>query len=309
MHRQDAWFHTLKGRGPYRKRNMKRLDATFHHGGSAAAEDIRERSPTPQNATDLLSNSVILKVYKKATHKKQDVDLQRVLELLQEMESCQEVPQNKMRLGCVLKLLEIWDQPGAIGSSDCLSKQLKIRLKDEVAQGEISDFSWHEMRIALRSFIAPSFEQFWDEMSEGLKKHGVAVQPSQIAEEHWCKLEPFLHSMAAKVVLKRLRSQKANVGSAATVQPTKEDKSCFWQSLRNAAEGWLTTEMLHFLKHLQVHGPPVLESCLRFLLEVQKFKNAHHDWPDTVLLKKKVLVIRDCFLASQLEPRLQVLQE
>ncbi|KAF7254735.1 Regulator of G-protein signaling 22, partial [Varanus komodoensis] len=179
-----------------------------------------------------------------------------------------------------------------------------MRLKEEVTQGEVSDFSWNEIQQALRSGIAPAFEQFWDEVSEGLKKHG--VQLAQIPEEDWCKLEPILHTIAAKVAVQHLRSRKAQVGSVATAKPTREDKASFWQSLRNAAEGWPTIKMLHFLKHLQVHASPVLESGLQFLLEVQKFKNAHHPWPDMALLKTKVLVIRDCFLASQIEPQLQV---
>lgn len=235
----------------------------------------------------------------------QDSELQRVLGLLQEMEACQALPPSEKHLGCARMFLEAWGQLEGLGSSTHLPKELKTRLKTEVVQGELSDFCWREMRLALRAFVAPAFEQFWEEVNEGLKKH--RVHPSQTLEEDWCKLEPFLHSIAAKVALRRLRIQKAKAGSAATVQPTREDKTSFWQSLRNAAEGWPTIEMLHFLKHLQVHGPPVLESGLQFLLEVQKFKNAHHAWPDMALLKKKVAVIHNCFLASQIEPRLQVL--
>ncbi|XP_054833899.1 uncharacterized protein LOC129328693 [Eublepharis macularius] len=322
--RLDAWVqnHDTKGGGLHRKRHRKKavLDPQristmdqetkeksptpqSQHVGSADHE-TRERLPTPESALDLLSNSIVLKVYRKAVQKMQDVELQRILKLLQEVEACQDKTQSKKGLGCVLKLLDTWDQLGAVGMRDCFPKDLKMRLNKEVAQGEISDYSWSEIRIALRSFIAPAFEKFWEEVSEGLKKHG--VQPSQIPEERWCKLEPFLHLLAAKVALRSLRKRKAKDGSAATAKPTREDKTCFWQALRHAAEGWPTLEVLHFLRHLQVHSSPVLESGLHFLLEVEKFKNAHHAWPDLDLLKKKILVIRDCFLASQIEPRLQV---
>ncbi|XP_048338055.1 uncharacterized protein LOC125424650 [Sphaerodactylus townsendi] len=264
------------------------------HVGSADHE-TREWLPTPENALDFLGNMVVLKVYRKAAKKMQDVELQRILKLLQEVEVCCDEPQ---------KRLNTWDKLGAVGLRAGFPEDLKMRLKEEVAQGEISDCSWNEIRIALRSFIAPAFERFWEEVSEGLKKHG--VQPSQVAEERWCQLEPFLHLIATKVALRSLRKRKTKDGSAATAKPTKEDKASFWQALRCAAEGWPTLEVLHFLKHLQVHGPPVLESGLHFLLEVEKFKNAHHAWPDLALLKKKIEVIRDCFLASQIEPRLQV---
>ncbi|CAI5770768.1 Hypothetical predicted protein [Podarcis lilfordi] len=310
--RQNAWpHHDHKGRGRHRKRSRKKAAMMSHCTGSAAEQEATgERSPspqdapTPQNAPDLLSNTVVLNVYRKVAHKTQDVALQRILGLLQEVEACQDAAQSEKRLGCVTRLLEIWDKPGAVGSSACFPEELKMRLKKEVAGGGISDSSWKEIRLSLRSFLAPAFEQFWDEMSEGLRKHG--MQSSEIPEERWEKLEPFLHSIAAKVALRRLKSQKARDGSAATAQPVKGDRTSFWQSLRKAAEGWPTIEMLHFLKHLQGHGPPVLESGLHFLLEVQKFKNAHHAWPDMALLKKKVHVIRDCFLNSQIEPRLQV---
>ncbi|XP_061480849.1 uncharacterized protein LOC133383691 isoform X2 [Rhineura floridana] len=302
--RQKACLPDQKGRGRFRKRSRKKAASESRPIGSADQETAGERSPSPQDAPDLLSNTVVLNVYRKAAHKMQDVELQRVLELLQEVEACQDGAQSEKHLDCATRLLDIWEKPGAVGTSVCFPKELKMRLKEEVAQGRITDFSWNEIRLSLHSFVAPAFEWFWDEVSEGLKKHG--VQPSQIPEERWGKLEPFLHSIAAKVALRHLRSRKAQVGSAAKARPGKEDKTSFWQSLRKAAEGWPTIEMLHFLKHLQVHGSPVLESALHFLLEVQKFKNAHHAWPDMALLKKKVLVIRDCFLTSQIEPRLQV---
>ncbi|XP_053139107.1 uncharacterized protein LOC128339364 [Hemicordylus capensis] len=305
QHRQNAWFHDPKERRAYRKTGRKKAASRSHPIGSAESDqEARERSPTPQDAADLLNNTVVFNVYRKAAHKMQDMELQKVLRLLQEVDACQDVSQSKKHLSCAMKILNSWDQPGVLGSSVCLPKELMIKLKEEVAQGEISDFSLNEMSLCLRSFIAPAFEQFWDEMSEGLKKHG--VQPSEIPEDRWSKLEPFLHAIASKVALRSLKNRKTKVRSAATAQPTRENKTSFWQSLRDAAEGWPTTEMLHFFKHLQVHGPPVLESGLHFLLEVQKFKNAHHAWPDMALLKKKVLVIRDCFLASQIEPRLQV---
>ncbi|KAH0622605.1 hypothetical protein JD844_025038 [Phrynosoma platyrhinos] len=309
--RQNFWFHDSKGRGRHGKKGRKKATLKSYHIGTAY-QGNGERSPTPQdpatpqNEPDLLSNTVVLNAFRKAAHKMQDVELERILELLQEVEDCQEDAQSEKRLGCATKLLDICQKPGTGGSSVCLPKELMMRLKKELDQGVISDISWNEIQLFLHSFVAPSFEQFWDEVSKWLKKYGLQ-EPSQIPEEHWQKLEPLLRSIAARVALRHLRSQKAQVGSAAaTAQPTKEDKTSFWQAVKKAAEGWPTIEMLHFLKHLQLHGPPVLESGLHFLLEVQKFKNAHHAWPDLALLKKKVLVIRDCFLTSQIEPQLQV---
>lgn len=320
--RQDAWAHEAEGRGLHRKRHRKKAVLKPPHTSStdqgmeeksltpnsqqagSADHETRERSPTPENAVDLLSNTVVLKVYRKAAQKMHDVELQRILRLLQEVEACRDEPQSERRLACMLKLLNTWDQLGAVGARASFPEDLKMRLKEEVARGEIRDSSWNEIRNALCSFIAPAFEKFWEEVSEELKKLG--AQPSQIPEERWCKLEPFLHLIAAKVALRSLKKPKAKDGSAATAKPTKMDKASFCQALKCAAEGWPTLQVLHFLKHLQVHGPPVLENGLHFLLEVEKFKNAHHAWPDLDLLKKKIMVIHDCFLASQIEPRLQV---
>ncbi|KAL8185647.1 UNVERIFIED_CONTAM: hypothetical protein K2H54_056649 [Gekko kuhli] len=320
--RWDAGVYNPEGRGLHRKRQRKKAVLKPQYIGSTGQEtqeksptpeaqqagsadhETRERSLTPEKAPDLLGNTVVLKVYRKAAQKMQDVELQRILRLLQEIEAYRDEPQSKKGLACMLKLLNTWGQLGSVGSKACFPENLKMRLKEEVARGEISDCSWNEIRKALHLFIAPAFEKFWEEVSEGLKKHG--VQPCQIPEERWCKLEPFLHLIAAKVALQSLKKRQAKDGSAATAKPTKEDKASFWQALRCAAEGWPTLEVLHFLKHLQVHGPPVLESGLHFLLEVEKFKNAHHAWPDLDLLKKKVMVIHDCFLASPIEPRMQV---
>ncbi|KAM6463867.1 uncharacterized protein PHA67_010785 isoform 2-T2 [Liasis olivaceus] len=307
--KQNTYVHDSKDRGLHGKRDRKKV-VSKSPGTSSTDQGSREKSPvlqdspTPQNVPDFLSNPVILNVYKKAACKMQNIELQMVLGLLQEVEACLEAPGYEKYLNCAVKFLDIWDKLGALRSSVPFPKELKKRIKEEVAQGEITDFSWNEIQLLLRSLVVPAFEQFWGEMSEGLKKYGLV--PSQIPEERWCKLEPFLHVIAGKVALRHLRNREAQDASAATAKPTREDKDSFWQSLKEAAEGWPTVEMLHFLKHLQVHGTPVLESGLHFLLEVQKFKNAHHAWPDMALLKKKVLVIRDCFLASQIEPRLQV---
>ncbi|XP_078239165.1 uncharacterized protein LOC110074672 isoform X1 [Pogona vitticeps] len=301
---QNFWVNDPKGKELYRKRHRKKALPKSHftkQGGRERSPSPRD-SPTPPNPPDVLGNTVVLNVFSKAARKMQAVELEGILGLLQEVEACQD---EKKRLDCAMKFLDMFVKPGALGSSPCLPKELKMMLKKELVQNKISDVSWNEIQLALCSFVAPAFKEFWDEISEQLKKY--RIEPSQITEERWKKLERFLESIAAKVVLKHLTSQKVQTGSAAaTVQPSREDKACFWQSLRKAAEGSPTIEMLHFLKHLQVHGLPVLESGLHFLLEVQKFKNAHHAWPDMALLKKKVCVIRDCFLTSQIEPRLQV---
>nr|XP_060633630.1 uncharacterized protein LOC132776233 [Anolis sagrei ordinatus] len=306
--RQHSWLHDPQGRGRRKKKGRKKGAPKPYdiEQGMEGKSPTGQEAPTLQNEPDLLSNTVVLKVFRKAAHKMQDVELERILRLLQEMEACQEAAEREKRMDCVKKFLDICDKPGKGRSNAQLPKELKIRLKEELDQGEISDFSWNEIRLFLHSIVTPGFEQFWDEVSKWLKKH-VLQEPSQIPEEHWRKLEPLLQSIAARVALEHLRSQKGQGGSAsATAQPTREDKVSFWQSVKKAAEGWPTIEILHFLKHLQLHGPPVLESGLHFLLEVQKFKNAHHAWPDMALLKKKVKVIRECFLTSQIEPQLQV---
>ncbi|XP_063146320.1 uncharacterized protein LOC134488018 [Candoia aspera] len=307
--KQNTNVRDSKDRGLHRKRDRKVVvskspSTSSTDQGSRERSPVLQDSPTPQNVPDFLGNPVILNVYKKAACKMQNIELQMVLGLLQEVEACLEVPGCEKYLNCAVKFLDIWDKLEALRSTIPFPKELKKRIKEEVAQGEITNFSWNEIRLLLHSLVVPAFEQFWDEMSEGFKKYGLV--PSQIPKERWCKLEPFLHVIAGKVALRRLRNREAQDASAATAKPTREDKESFWQLLKEAAEGWPTVEMLHFLKHLQVHGTPVLESGLHFLLEVQKFKNAHHAWPDMALLKKKVLVIHDCFLASQIEPQLQV---
>ncbi|KAJ7340944.1 hypothetical protein JRQ81_004231, partial [Phrynocephalus forsythii] len=301
---RNFWVGNPKGAGVYRKRHRKSAVPKSRNTeqGNRERSASPQNAPSPQNPPDLLGNTVLFNVFRKAAHKMQDVELQRVLGLLQEVQACQE---ERKRLDCARKFLDIFVKPGVLGSSTGLPNELKMMIKKELSQRQISDFSWNEIELALLSFVAPAFKEFGDEVREQLKKY--RLQPSGITEERWKKLERFLGSIAARVVLKHLTNQKAGAGStAATVQPSREDKACFSQSLRKAAEGCPTIEMLHFLKHLQVYGLPVLESGLHFLLEVQKFKNAHHAWPDMALLKKKVSVIRNCFLASQIEPQLQV---
>ncbi|KYO43411.1 hypothetical protein Y1Q_0013482 [Alligator mississippiensis] len=301
--RSNARSHAQEGREHQRQ---KKKTASNPLGSGLAEEDTPASrvSVTSQPSPDLLSNKVVFKVYRKVAQEMQDADLQRALGLLQNLECCWEAPGDRQRLGSTLKLLDLWDQQGSESANPQLPQKLRKRLRVEVAQGRVSDLSLEEMQAALYSHVAQSFEGFWAVVSEGLSRHG--VQHTHLQEEGWAKLEPLLHSLAAKVALKHLRNRKAQVGSAATARPSQEDKASFCRSLRAAAEGWPSLEMLHFLQYLQVHGPPVLETGLCFQLEVQKFKNAHHGTPNGALLRKKVQVIRDSFLLSQLEPRLQV---
>ncbi|XP_067420804.1 regulator of G-protein signaling 22-like [Emydura macquarii macquarii] len=294
-------FHAQEG-GEQQRRRKKA--AAKPQGSGSAGLASGEGSVTPRHTLDLLSNKLVFKAFRKAAQEMQDAGLQRMLGLLQKLEGCRAAPEGRKRLSCALKLLDLWEQQGAGPLSPHLPRGLRKRLRAEVGQGRVNDSSLEEIQAALYAHVAPAFESFWAEVSEGLGRHG--VQPSQIQAEGWPKLEPLLHLLAAKVALKRLRNRKAKMGSASVAQPSQEDKASFCRSLRAAAEGWPTLEMLHFLKHLQVHGSPVLENGLHFQLEVQKFKNAHHAMPDRALLRKKVQVIRNCFLVSQLEPRLQV---
>nr|XP_014430711.2 uncharacterized protein LOC102457038 [Pelodiscus sinensis] len=294
-------FHAQEGSKQQRRQQKK---AAKPQGSDSAGVASREGSVTPQCPLDLLNNKVVFKAYKKAAQEMQDVGLHRVLELMQKLECCQAAPEGRKRLSCV-DLLDLCGQQGDEALSRGLPRELRKRLRAEVGRGRVSDSSLGDIQAALLAHMAPAFESFWAEVSNGLGRHG--VQPFKIQDKRWPKLEPLLHLLASKVALKRLRSRKAVGGSAATAQPSREDKGSFGQFLRAAAEGWPTLEMLHFLKHLQVHGPRVLEHGLHFQLEVQKFKNAHHAVPDRALLRKKVQVIRSCFLVSQLEPRLQVL--
>ncbi|XP_019382312.1 PREDICTED: uncharacterized protein LOC109304280 isoform X3 [Gavialis gangeticus] len=300
--RNNARSHAQEGR----EQQKQKKTASNPLGSGLAKEDTPAGrvSVTSQPSLDLLSNKVVFKVYRKAAQEMQDAGLQRALGLLQKLECCWEAPGDRQRLGSTLKLLDLWDQQGSESANPQLPRKLRKRLRVEVAQGGVSDLSLEEMQAALYSYVAQSFDGFWAEVSEGLSRHG--VQHTHLQEEGWAMLEPLLHSLAAKVALKHLKNRKAKAGSAATARPSQEDKVSFCQSLRAAAEGWPSLEMLHFLQYLQVHGPPVLETSLCFQLEVQKFKNAHHGTPDGALLRKKVQVIRDGFLLSQLEPRLQV---
>ncbi|EMP24488.1 Regulator of G-protein signaling 22 [Chelonia mydas] len=298
--KENTGFHAQKGREQQRRRRKKAAAKPQGSGHTGLASG--EGSVTPQRALELLNNKVVFKTYRKAAQEMQDAGLQRVLGLLEKLERCRAAPEGRKRLSCVLKLLDLFEGAGPL--SPHLPRELRKRLRTEVGQGAVSDSSVEEIQAALYAHIAPTFESFWAEVSKGLDRHG--VQPSRIQDEGWPKLQPLLHLLAAKVALKRLRTRKAAGGLAATAQPSQEDKASFCQFLRAAAEGWPTLERLHFLHHLQVHGPPVLEHGLHFQLEVQKFKNAHHAMPDRALLRKKVQVIRNCFLVSQLEPQLQV---
>ncbi|CAM4648770.1 unnamed protein product [Lepidochelys kempii] len=301
--KENTGFHAQKGREQQRRWGKKAAAKPQGSGHTGLASG--EGSVTPQRALELLNNKVVFKAYRKAAQEMQDAGLQTVLGLLEKLEWCRAAPEGRKRLSCVLKLLDFFEGAGPL--SPHLPRELRKRLRTEVGQGAVSDSSVEEIQAALYAHIAPAFESFWAEVSKGLDRHG--VQPSRIQDEGWPKLQPLLHLLAAKVALKHLRTRKAAGGLAATAQPSQEDKASFCQFLRAAAEGWPTLERLHFLKHLQVHGPPVLEHGLHFHLEVQKFKNAHHAMPDRALLRKKVQVIRNCFLVSQLEPRLQVVVE
>ncbi|XP_068795626.1 uncharacterized protein [Struthio camelus] len=294
-------FHAQEGQEQQRR---KKMQSKLESSPSTAVPRGGEEPVPWQQAAALLTNQVVFRVYRKAVEEIQLSCVQRVLDLLQTLQLCLSASEDGKRLSHTRTLLDLWKQQGMGPDSPQLPVELKKRLKAEMTRGAVSNSSLEEIQGALFSHVAPAFEQFWAEVNKGLSRHG--VKPSQIQGDGWSSLEPLLHTLASKAAVKHLTKREAKVTSVATAQPNLDDKATLSRSLQAAAKGWPTLEMLHFLNHLQVHGPAMLENGLRFQLEVQKFKNAHRSGPNRAFLRRKVRVIRDCFLLSQLEPKLQL---
>lgn len=251
----------------------------------------------PDTLIEVLQNRTVYKVYRKVVQETEDPQTLRALELLHALQSDKS---DRKVVGLVQKILdlELFHFPHLQG--------LKKRLTQELSKGKITNLSIKEVTLFLSSLLDPSFHNFWSEMNGRLKDYGV----EQPGDEGWARLEPILQVLTSKMVLKRLRGRKNNVGHQAQMQPTVEDIRAFNRALQLAAEGWPTPEVLHFLRYLQTHGTeerlPLLENNLLCCLEVQKYKNAHHAMPDRGLLRRKVQVVRERFLPPDGNSVLQV---
>ncbi|XP_075454916.1 uncharacterized protein LOC142493975 [Ascaphus truei] len=250
----------------------------------------------------MLQHRAIYKVYRKTVQDTEEPELLKALEILHALRGAAG-EKKKMILGLVQKVVEL----DSIQSP--LLKGLRKRLAAELSKGRISSSCMEETTDFLSSLLAESFGQFWNEVADRLKDYGV----EQPGNEGWGRLEPILQVVTAKMVLKRLHGRKSNMCHLAQAQPNIEDIAAFHRAMQVAAEGWPTLEVLHFLRFLQVHGPPeglpLLENNLLCCLEVQKYKNAHHPMPDQGLLKRKVKVIQGRFLSQQTNPVLQLSPE
>ncbi|XP_078496727.1 uncharacterized protein LOC144752744 [Lissotriton helveticus] len=295
-------FNIEGGRTPHKKKKQRRTTSPIQ------CPQRHLDSETPRGPPfELLQSTTVFNVYQKVVHDTEGAEPQEVLEMLHQLNQCRATKAGKRRLRLVRKFLAM-DCAQRVWPLNPVPKTLTKQLEAEVTHGKISDECLEAMGGFLGSLLEESFGRFWKDIAEGLIACG--VQPSQVGPGGWSRLEPLLHTLASKLILRRLKKRKAKLVHKVRAQPTPEDKDLLSRSLQLAAEGWPTLEMLHFLKYLQTYGPmedlPLLENHLRFCLEVQKFKNAHHDVPDKALLKKKTWIIRDCFLASQVEPSLQI---
>ncbi|KAM5165278.1 uncharacterized protein ACMZJ9_007741 [Mantella aurantiaca] len=251
----------------------------------------------PDTLLEMLQNRTVYKLYRKVVHETEEPQTLKALEILSVFLQSDKSPPKTV--GLVQKVLEldIIHLPHLQG--------LKKHLSHELSKGRVSSLSVKEVTTFLSSLLAPSFHNFWSEMTARLKDYGVEAPGG----EGWARLEPILQVLTGKMVLKRLHGRKNNAGHQPQAQPTVEDISAFNRALRLAAEGWPTPEVLHFLRYIQTHVPeeglPLLENNLLCCLEVQKYKNAHHAMPDLGLLRRKVQVVKERFLQQQGNPVLQ----
>ncbi|XP_029448746.1 uncharacterized protein LOC115086687 isoform X2 [Rhinatrema bivittatum] len=268
---------------------------------------MREDAENSRVSLKLLNIKTVFNAYKKTMQETESEELQLVLDLLQKLDSCQNSKAQKKQRDLMIQLLEL-DSTYSIEAMGPFPKDLSKKLRAEINQGKISNASLERVKKFLTSILADSFERFWVDVSEGLKECG--VQPMHLRHDDWLRLDSLLCVIVSKMILRRLKIIGGKLVQGIRSPPTEEDKYLFSRSLQEASKGWPTLEILHFLKYLETYGPmegmPLLENHLLFCLEVLKFKNAHQAMPDRTLLKKKVQVIRDCFLTTKFEPPLQI---
>nr|XP_033793567.1 uncharacterized protein LOC117357305 [Geotrypetes seraphini] len=293
--RNSIFTHGVQGQQKKRKKKMVRTTELQHPNNDPA---VGRDADIPKVPLELLRIQTIFNAYKKTVQETEDKKLQQVLDFLQRLNNCQNAKCPRQQLHLVMQLMD----------QDILPKALSRKLKAEISQGKICHASLDEIRNALTSILADSFECFWMDVSEGLK--GCGVQPVQLEQEAWTRLESLLYVVVSKVIQQRLKIKGGKLRQGSRAVPTEDDKEFLFRALEASTEGWPTLEMLHFLKYLETYGPkeemPLLENHLLFCLEVLKFRNAHQTNPDRTLLKKKVQVIRDCFLTTKFEPSLQI---
>ncbi|XP_014349999.1 uncharacterized protein LOC106705339 [Latimeria chalumnae] len=272
-----------------------------------------EQQDNPENGLsllELLQNKIIFSLYKRVMREVGEPDVQAFLRLLDDVSSCQAAKGSKRRFNLAKNLFENWEDETAFDHSMFQKQPLK-KFKKELGKKTVTESTLDDLKAFLYSRLAASMETFWSDLTEGVMECG--MDQSQLKVENFAKLEPLLQSVANKQINSHFRNRKGKVRISTNIQPTSEDKACFLSSLQVSAEGWPTVQMLHFLNYLQslrqMHDFPLMENDLFFYMEVEKFKNAHHDGPDTDLLMKKVRAMLECFFTSQMKPTIQLTLE
>ncbi|XP_078514970.1 uncharacterized protein LOC144773698 [Lissotriton helveticus] len=253
-------FNIEGGRTLHKKKKQRRTTSPIQ------CPQVHLDSETPRGPPlEVLQSTTVFNVYQKVVHDTEGAEPQEVLEMLHQLNKCRAAKAGKRRLRLVRKFLGM-DCAQRVWPLNPVPKTLTKQLEVEVTHGKISEECLEAMGGFLGSLLEESFGRFWKDIAEGLIACG--VQPSQVGPGWWSRLEPLLHTLASKLILRRLKKRKARLVHKVRAQPTPEDKDLLSRSLQLAAEGWPTLEMLHFLKYLQTYGPmedlPLLENHLRF---------------------------------------------
>ncbi|XP_043916849.1 uncharacterized protein LOC122793140 [Protopterus annectens] len=189
-----------------------------------------------------------------------------------------------------------------------LTKELVNRLYKEITKKAMTCSPLEDNRTSISLSLVHLVKMFWAGILEILRENG--MENIQLEANSQTMLESVMHIAVTKMIARYLKMKPYSLPLDVKAEPTDEDRASFQNSLHAASEGWPTSQMLHFCKYLQLcesqEGWPSLENDLLFCLEVQKFKNAHHDNCDSGLLKKKVQSLLDCFFISLIEPPLQI---
>ncbi|XP_039594642.1 uncharacterized protein LOC120516777 isoform X2 [Polypterus senegalus] len=265
-------------------------------------------SRDPPSLSALHEIKSIFNAYKRIVEETESAEVRKTLELWQEFVTLPRGGRDRTYLDVMKRLLKERVCNEGQEQAGSLPKHLRKQVLEEVQSGCVKAATVDHIQGFLGSLLKDSVRSFWCSLLAELRQSG--PDPSQLTSQNLSSVEPLVLKLASKVIVKCVKSNKARGAAGGYAQPTQDNMTSLVQALDSASEGWPTTKVLHFYRHLQTHGPsegyPLLENNLLFYLEVQKFKRAHHENPDEGLLKKKVHILLDCFLTSQLHPSLQI---
>ncbi|CAG5126804.1 unnamed protein product, partial [Candidula unifasciata] len=256
--------------------------------------------PTYQNLT---GNKQLMSMFRKFVAEEQNDhrDIFNKVQLHNDIETYLNLKDPKLKRAKATAITKLYLDPQSKRPVQLNNENLTSLVADEKEQPK------SELLQEIQRSIMPEIEDVFQNFVL-MKADDLNINPKDLVTMSQNELSKCVENEEALILA--LNKRKSRGKTTGRAQATREDRNEFLAALNQCAMGHLTMPMLYFYKYLLKHGEadgmPQIDKNLFFYIEVQKFKDASHNFADEETLKRKLQSIVECFLDSACLPTLQI---